>query len=66
MTVSNPPDNKNLSTSELLGHKTKRMTLEVPKEFHTRIKKAAATEDRTIRDIMVEAAVAWLKEKGHH
>lgn len=41
------------------------MTLEIHPALHSRLKKASASEDVFIRDIMVEAAERWLKERGY-
>lgn len=54
-----------LSSSELLARKSKRMTLEIHPALHSLLKKASASEDVFIRDIMVEAAERWLKERGY-
>lgn len=54
-----------LGSSDLLGKQVKRMTIEVPQELHLRLKQAAASEDRYIRDLVVDACRDYLKAKGH-
>lgn len=67
--ISHSDDNPNVGSSELLERHVerpvKRMTLEVPRDLHAALKKAAAVEDRYIRDIVVDAAQDYLKAKGH-
>lgn len=65
MSSSHNPSNPALGSSELLGKQVKRMTIEVPQELHLRLKKAAATEDRYIRDLVVDACRDYLKAQGH-
>lgn len=67
--ISDSESSNRMGSSELLERNVerpvKRMTLEIPRELHAALKKAAAVEDRYIRDIVVEAVRVYLKEKGH-
>jgi len=42
----------------------KRLQAVVSDEFHRLIKLKATEEDKTIKDVMLEALKMWLKERG--
>jgi hypothetical protein len=63
-TYSDSRSGHNLSSSELLSRRVKRMTIEVSQEMHSRLKKAAAEEDRYIRDLVIDATQVYLDK--HH
>lgn len=62
-------DTPSMSTSELIlrfdaGGPTKRVTIDIPPSLHALLKQAAARENRFLRDISVDAFVAYLR-KNH-
>lgn len=56
---------KSMDSNMLISRHVKRMTIEVPKELHAALKKAALHEDRYVRQLVVEALNEYLKNHGH-
>lgn len=70
MSATSRSGNPSVGSSELLNSQVerpvKRMTLDIPRELHVKLKRAAADEDRYIREIVMDAIRDYLKEKGHN
>lgn len=65
--ITYPQDKERTSVTanSMLERRVKRQTFEMDVDLHSRLKVAAAKEDKYIRDILNEAAKSWLRERGY-
>ena len=50
---------------QMLNQKAHRMTFEMDKQMHSKLKMASAAEVIYIKDILIDATREWLKKRGH-
>lgn len=59
---------KNTGTTDakqMLNQKAHRMTFEMDKRMHSKLKMASAAEGIYIKDILTQATQEWLRKRGH-
>lgn len=61
--IAGKDTSKETTASSLRARKTKRVTIEMDPKIHTRLRHASVVSDRTLREIMTEAAEDWLAKK---
>lgn len=53
------------TAKQMLNQKAHRMTFEMDKQMHSKLKVASAQEGVYIKDILLEATREWLQKRGH-
>lgn len=62
---SNDNSSQKVDAKDMLNTKAKRMTFEMDKELHAKLKSASAIEGVYIRDILTQATKEWLNKRGY-
>jgi len=55
----------NTDAKQMLNQKAHRMTFEMDKRMHSKLKMASAAEGIFIKDILTQATRDWLKTRGY-
>lgn len=62
---SQAKQNTNTDAKQMLNQKAHRMTFEMDKRMHSKLKMASAAEGIFIKDILTQATRDWLKTRGY-
>lgn len=65
VTYSDDKTSNKVDPKDVINSKAKRMTFEMDKELHSKLKSASAVEGVYIRDILTQATKDWLKARGY-
>lgn len=62
---SQAKNSETVDAKDMLNQKVHRMTFEMDKRTHAKLKMAAASEGIYIKDILTQAVREWMIKRGH-
>ena len=62
---SQAKSSESVNAKQMINQKVHRMTFEMDKELHSKLKVAAAQDGSYIKDILLQATEEWLKKRGY-